>query len=98
MPLPPADRTILVYEYLTGGGLYSTGPGTLPVSSLLDEGAAMVRALTADFAQIEGCQVHALCDVRQRELELGHCARHLIHDAVEELQILQHWSARSDWT
>ena len=98
MPLPPADRTILVYEYLTGGGLYSTGPATLPVSSLLDEGAAMVRALTADFAQIEGCQVHALCDVRQRELELGHCARHLIHDAVEELQILQHWSARSDWT
>jgi predicted ATP-grasp superfamily ATP-dependent carboligase len=98
MPLPPADRTILIYEYLTGGGLYSEGRAALPVSSLLAEGAAMVRALTADFAQIERCQVHTLCDVRQPELNVGHCDIHLIHDEVEELQLLQHWSARADWT
>ncbi|MEE3372873.1 MAG: ATP-grasp domain-containing protein [Planctomycetota bacterium] len=98
MPLPPADRTILIYEYLTGGGLYSEGPVGLPVASLLAEGAAMVRALTADFAQIERCQVHALCDARQRDLNLGHCARHLIHNGAEELQVLKHWSSRSDWT
>ena len=98
MPLLPADRTILIYEYLTGGGLYSEGPAGSSVASLLAEGAAMVRALTTDFAQVERCQVHALCDARQRGLNLGHCVRHLIHDEAEELQVLRHWSSRADWT
>ena len=98
MPLPHAARTIFVYEYLTGGGLYSEGAASLPVSSLLAEGAAMVRALTADFACIKGCHVHALCDVRQRELKLGNCEVHLVHNEVDEMQAFQEWSARSDWT
>lgn len=98
MPSPPGEYTVLVYEYLTGGGLYSGSPGALPVSSLLAEGAAMVQALIADFQSLAGYRVHALRDARQTELDLGECDVHLIHDRGQELQSLREWSARADWT
>ena len=62
---------IFLYEWATGGGLVDE-PASLP-ASLVREGAAMIRALAADFARIEGCQVTALRDPRVLQLALPGC-------------------------
>jgi tyramine---L-glutamate ligase len=62
---------IFVYEWATGGGLVDE-PGPLP-ASLVREGTAMIGALAADFARIEGCRVTALRDPRVLQLALPGC-------------------------
>jgi predicted ATP-grasp superfamily ATP-dependent carboligase len=47
------DRIIFIHEFITGGGL---ARAALP-ASLAAEGAAMRRALAADFAAVEGVRV-----------------------------------------
>lgn len=53
-----------VYEYITGGGTFSSVSGLTPCGSLLGEGAGMRRALVEDFLRIAGCEVETLQDVR----------------------------------
>ncbi|MFO0885218.1 MAG: hypothetical protein U0894_13685, partial [Pirellulales bacterium] len=53
-----------VYEYITGGGTFSSASGLTPSGSLLGEGAGMRRALVEDFLRIAGCEVETLQDVR----------------------------------
>ena len=55
---------IFVYEFVTGGGLLSAGPQESPAPSLAREGAAMVTALAADFAAIDGTHVVVMWDPR----------------------------------
>lgn len=62
---------IFLYEWATGGGLVDE-PGPLP-SSLVCEGLAMVGAVAADLARIEGCRVAALRDPRVLQLALPGC-------------------------
>jgi predicted ATP-grasp superfamily ATP-dependent carboligase len=45
---------VFVFEFISGGGMLGEAP---PKGSLLREGAAMLRAVTADFARIDGCTV-----------------------------------------
>jgi tyramine---L-glutamate ligase len=59
---------IFLYEWATGGGLVEE-PGALPVS-LVREGSAMVSAVAADLARIDGCRVTALRDPRILQLAL----------------------------
>ena len=59
---------VFLYEWITGGGLVEQ-PGRLP-ASLLAEGSAMISALAADFAAIDGCRVTVLRDMRLDELPL----------------------------
>jgi probable H4MPT-linked C1 transfer pathway protein len=54
------DRTIFIYEFITGGGLAGA---PLP-ATLAAEGAAMRRALAADFAAVEGVRVVKALDAR----------------------------------
>ena len=56
------SQHLLVWEYLTGGGLFETD--LADADSLRREGAAMVGALTADLAAIEETTVHWLHDDR----------------------------------
>ncbi|TWT96088.1 carbamoyl phosphate synthase-like protein [Botrimarina colliarenosi] len=53
---------LLIYEWVTGGGLVGS-EGALP-DSLLREGLAMVQAVTADAAGIEGVRPTVLRDLR----------------------------------
>lgn len=59
---------IFVYEFVTGGGFLGTD--SLPPSSLLAEGQAMVSALVDGLSQIEGCTVSAMWDRRLLALDL----------------------------
>lgn len=54
-------RRVFVYEHLTGGGLLDGPP---PSDSLLREGLAMVRALTADLRRVPGLRVLTQWDAR----------------------------------
>lgn len=73
---------IFLYEWATGGGLVDQ-PGPLP-TSLLCEGLAMVGAVAADLARIEGCRVTALRDPRVLQLALPGC------DVVDVLSSFSH--------
>jgi predicted ATP-grasp superfamily ATP-dependent carboligase len=89
---------VFIYEYLTGGGIGHGGLQTAPCDSLLREGAAMIRALTVDFAQIDGVEVVALRDRRQSDLRLPDCRIVEVGDADEERTAIATWAARADWT
>ena len=56
---------VLLYEFLTGGGLLADPDGRSR-ESLRREGAAMLAALAADFAAIDGVTTTVILDSRQR--------------------------------
>jgi predicted ATP-grasp superfamily ATP-dependent carboligase len=58
---------VFLYEFVTGGGFLDAPGGFEPTGSLLDEGAAMLRALASDFAALPQVAVHLLVD--------AHCTR-----------------------
>lgn len=62
---------VFLYEWATGGGLIDVPTG-LPIS-LVREGTAMLGALAADIARIEGCRVSVLRDPRVLGLSLPGC-------------------------
>ncbi len=62
---------VFLYEWITGGGLVEE-PGRLP-ASMLAEGSAMIAALAADFAAIDGARVTVLRDLRIDHLPLPAC-------------------------
>ncbi len=62
---------ILLYEWITGGGLVEE-PGRLP-PSLLAEGSAMIAALAADFVATKTAHVTVLRDMRLDGLPLPGC-------------------------
>lgn len=55
---------LLVYEYLTGGGLLHGGIAPAVAESLAREGAAMVRAVADDFLRLSNTRVSVLHDAR----------------------------------
>ena len=57
--------SIFLYEYITGGGLWSLGES--PRGSLLREGSAMARALAEDLLAVAGMEVALLRDARLRD-------------------------------
>jgi predicted ATP-grasp superfamily ATP-dependent carboligase len=87
---------VFLYEWITGGGLVNEA-GRLP-ASLLVEGSAMVTALAADFAAINGATVTVLRDARLFDLALPDCEIIEIHSAVDRQQELQRLAAAADWT
>ena len=69
-----------------------------PHGSLLREGAAMVRALTADFAALPGVSVIGLRDARLKGRVLGRRNECLVATAEEEQSLLIQLASVSDWT
>ncbi len=88
---------ILVYEFVTGGGWFGVEPNA-PLGSLLAEGRAMLAALAADFAAIEGCQVEVLHDRRLEPLALPGIKLHEVASALVERELLRQVSTNVDWT
>lgn len=87
---------IFVYELVTGGGLL--GGNAPPSSSLFREARAMVTALAADFAAIEGVEVAALRDARLADLQFPGCTVHDVATPKQERDEFDRLAARSDWS
>jgi predicted ATP-grasp superfamily ATP-dependent carboligase len=87
---------LFLYEWITGGGLVEES-GRLP-ASLLVEGSAMVSALAADFAAIEGCRVTAFRDMRLHEPALSGCDVVEIHSKPEWAEAIDRAASEADWT
>jgi tyramine---L-glutamate ligase len=88
---------VFVYEFATGGGFWHLG-SILPHGSLLSEGAAMSRAIVADFAACEGIEVVTTRDARLPAIESTNCSTIAITSATEELETITRLSAQADWT
>jgi predicted ATP-grasp superfamily ATP-dependent carboligase len=89
---------VFVYEFMTGGGLWSLDPPTPPSASLLREGMAMLCAVAEDFTRIRGCEVLLLLDRRIRTALLPACQVLEIGSAASEMPALTHCAAEADWT
>ena len=87
---------ILVYEYLTGGGLWSDGADASLSDLLLGEGRAMVRSLSEDLDRVAGLELIRLEDARLSPLDAP--ARHIVpvDGADQESEQLARWSGEVD--
>ena len=81
---------VFVYEFITGGGLLSTGDRA-PTGSLLAEGAAMARALAADFSALPDVEVSALRDARLPQFDLSGCDVTTVASTAEERAGFLNW-------
>lgn len=86
---------IFIYEFTTGGGWYAADEPD-PPATLLAEGRAMLTALVADFAAIEGLTVD-ICVDRRFCGELPGATAHEVSSTSEELATIARLSAAADW-
>jgi predicted ATP-grasp superfamily ATP-dependent carboligase len=89
---------IFVYEFFSGGGLWSLQRFADPASALLREGAAMAEAIATDFACLAGVRVVLLRDARLSRWKLAGCVVHDVADRDEEQRQFSRFSGQSDWT
>ena len=88
---------ILLYEFVTGGGLWATGDDPT-ASSLLPEGQAMVTALATDLAGCPDTEVTLFRDSRLANIDAAATAVVEIKGAEEERAQLIEAAASSDLT
>jgi tyramine---L-glutamate ligase len=83
---------ILLYEYLTGGGLWSDEPGDPLCQPLLAEGRAMAEAVSCDLQRVDGVRAVTFRDSRLSSAcnLLGDIVT--ITSAAHEFEALAHWS------
>ena len=87
---------VLLYEFLTGGGL-ADGPDC---ESLRREGAAMIAALAADFSAIEGVTTTVILDSRH-DIDAPpwkQCRILPVHEAGGDCDALAKCCRDADWT
>jgi predicted ATP-grasp superfamily ATP-dependent carboligase len=86
---------ILLYEYVTGGGLWSDDGAS---TKLLAEARAMVTALSEDLSRIPG--VNLICFEDSRFSSAGATPGQVIsiQDAADEWEQLARWAPRADGT
>jgi predicted ATP-grasp superfamily ATP-dependent carboligase len=89
---------IFVYEHITGGGTLMEGTLGPPGGTLLAEGAAMLRALVADFAAVEGVDVAVLRDARLEETCASATEVRIVHNRTEYQHAFDQLTAESDAT
>jgi predicted ATP-grasp superfamily ATP-dependent carboligase len=88
---------IFLYEFVTGGGWYSYGDEPCP-GSLVREGRAMVQALGADFAALEGVSLAVLHDRHMAAPEIANAEIHAVGTRFEELTAFKNLASQADWT
>jgi predicted ATP-grasp superfamily ATP-dependent carboligase len=89
---------VLIYEYAAGGGFWSEPAASTPGGALLSQGAAMIRALAADFLKLPGVEVLALRDRRLADWELPRCRITEVGQRCEETGALADLAPAADWT
>ncbi len=78
-----------VYEYITGGGTFSSQKGLSPEGSLLTEGEAMLRAIASDFLNLPGWQVESLIDARLSARQIEGVTFEAVSTAAQDAPHLQ---------
>jgi predicted ATP-grasp superfamily ATP-dependent carboligase len=91
-------QRIFLYEFITGGGMYSVAPDEIPSGSLLCEGAAMFASLASDFASIPGVEVVAMHDDRLANADSSGIKYHRVTNAEDEFSRFESLAALADWT
>ncbi len=92
-----AKRTILVYEFITGGGLLRLPDQSTPTGSLFEEGSAMISALVADLEELADLNVITMTDHRLADVRLGH-DDHVVKTATEHDELLRQLASSADQT
>ena len=88
---------VLVYEYLTGGGLWSEDEDGSSLNSLLKEGQAMAEAICDDLAHVSNVEVVRLLDTRLTTWsQSARCIP--VGSPAEESAAFATWAQRCDWT
>src|SRR4029079_8793137 len=87
---------IFLYEFFTGGGCW--GCGEPPKDSLLAEARAMVRAVAADFAALDGVELLTTRDARLAELHPAGCSVTTVASSAEEWAAIGRLARNADWT
>jgi hypothetical protein len=89
---------IFLYEFITGGGMFSVAPNELPTGSLLREGAAMFACLAEDFAGIPDTEVVALRDERLAITDSSVTAFQTVRSAKDDSAHFDALAETADWT
>src|SRR5688572_11295846 len=89
---------VFVYEFVSGGGMWSVAGDLPPSGSLLAEGSAMAAAITADFAALPNVEVSALRDSRLPALHDRRCQVEMVHSTEDEQSQFTNLAAAADWT
>jgi tyramine---L-glutamate ligase len=89
---------VFLYEFTTGGGLLGDEQLARQASSLLVEGRAMVRALGADFAELDQVAVTMLADHRWTDPPLSGCEVRVVADREQEQAAFACLAGEADWT
>jgi predicted ATP-grasp superfamily ATP-dependent carboligase len=91
-------QRIFLYEFVTGGGMFSFAPDEIPSGSLLCEGAAMFASLASDFASIPGVEIVAMRDARLANADSPGIKYHRVTNAEDEFSRFESLAAIADWT
>lgn len=89
---------VFLYEFASGGGLWSWVARHAAAGTLLNEGASMVRALAEDLLRIPGTEVVALCDSRLAATALPGCRLHCVSSDAEARTAFDECAAAADAT
>ncbi|HEV3417550.1 MAG TPA: ATP-grasp domain-containing protein [Pirellulales bacterium] len=89
-------QRVLLYEFVTSGGCFADCT-TLPSESIRREGAAMLAALAADFAAVDGVETVVMVDIRAK-VDLPGCHVEPVRSSAEESALLSSGSRHADWT
>ena len=88
---------VFIYEAITAGAGCAPGADPAAAKGLLAEGLAMLRAVTEDFAALDGVEVWGLKDARYGDFLLPR-KEEVIGSATEERAEFQRLADSCDWT
>ena len=89
---------VFLYEFASGGGLWSWEAAHPATQTLLREGASMVRSLAEDLLRIPGIEVIALSDSRLTTAAVPGCRLISVSSAAEEQAAFNDCVGAADWT
>lgn len=89
---------VFIYEFITGGGLWSYPDWGEPNGTLLTEGMSMVEAIASDFALLPDTKVVVLRDARIENRQLPNIEYVEVNSACEEDILFQRLAKNSDIT
>ncbi|HUG67199.1 MAG TPA: ATP-grasp domain-containing protein [Pirellulaceae bacterium] len=89
---------IFLYEFITGGGMFSVATDEIPAGSLLREGAAMFDGLVRDLVRIPHTDVVALRDARLTIPVATEVKCYPVANRADESSRFDSLAADADWT
>lgn len=87
---------LFVYEYVTGGGAWSSNSSTAPDGSLLREGRAMFESLAEDFSRCGDVEVLGCRDARLLERLPPRAGLAVVRSAAEERDVFERLARAAD--